>query len=273
MTMDKNNIGRRDFIKLGLVGLAVAATGPKLLASSKERPASSSEPGGDSPHSWAMVIDQAKCVGCGHCTLACQANNDAPPEIEWNRLVDTGKVGEDDTFLPVPCMHCADAPCTHICPVKATYQRPDGIVMMDYDRCIGCRYCEVACPYGSRSFNWQEFTGENPAVPTWGQPEVARRPRGVVEKCTFCYQRIDRGLEMGLTPGVDQAATPACVVACPVGARAFGDLNDPESPVSRLLAENGSFRLKDGLGTEPRVYYLPAHENRPVQQPAEEVAS
>ena len=273
MTIDKNTIGRRDFLKVGLVGLAVAATGPKLLASSKERSASASDPSGDSPHSWAMVIDQAKCVGCGHCTLACQANNDVSPDIEWNRMVETGKVGEDETFLTVPCMHCEDAPCVHICPVQATYKRPDGIVMMDYDRCIGCRYCEVACPYGSRSFNWREFSEENPAVPTWGQPEVARRPRGVVEKCTFCYQRIDRGLEMGLTPGVDQAATPACVVACPMGARVFGDLNDPESPVSKLLAEHGSFRLKEGLGTEPRVYYLPAHEIHPVPLTAEEVAS
>lgn len=271
--MEEKTVGRRNFLKVGLVGLAVAATGPKLFSSVNGRSASSSGSDEESPHSWAMVIDQAKCVGCGHCILACQANNDVSPDIEWNRLVDTGKVGEDDTYLSVPCMHCEDAPCTNICPVKATYQRPDGIVMMDYDRCIGCRYCEVACPYGARSFNWREFSEDNPAVPTWGQPEVARRPRGVVEKCTFCYQRIDRGLEMGLTPGVDQAATPACVVACPMGARAFGDLNDPESPVSKLLAENGSFRLKEGLGTGPRVYYLPAHEERPVGSTAEEVVS
>jgi Fe-S-cluster-containing dehydrogenase component len=144
--------------------------------------------------------------------------------------------------------------------------------MMDYDRCIGCRYCEVSCPYGARYFNWQEFEGDNPAVPTWGQPQVPRRPRGVVEKCTFCYQRIDRGLEMGLTPGVDQAATPACVVACPMGARTFGDLNDPESPVSKLLANRASFRLKEDLGTGPRVYYLHAEANESAQ-PAEELVS
>ncbi|MGD2050552.1 MAG: 4Fe-4S dicluster domain-containing protein, partial [Chloroflexota bacterium] len=141
-----------------------------------------------------------------------------------------------------------------------------------YDRCIGCRYCEVACPYGSRSFNWETFDEENPAVPAWGQPQIPRRPRGVVEKCSFCVQRIDRGLEMGLTPGVDQAATPACVVACPAGARLFGDLNDPESPVSKVLADHSSFRLKENLGTEPRVYYLPMHADND-QQPEEEVAS
>ncbi len=144
--------------------------------------------------------------------------------------------------------------------VKASYRRPDGIVMVDYDRCIGCRYCEVACPYGARAFNWKEFTGENPAVPKFGSPEIKRRPRGVVEKCSFCYQRIDRGLSLGLKPGVDEDATPACVVACPVGARHFGDLNDPDSEVSQLLAQNPSYRLREDLGTSPRVYYLPAHE-------------
>jgi Fe-S-cluster-containing dehydrogenase component len=271
--MTKKTVKRRDFLKLGLVGMAVAATGPKLLKSSNGKSSAGPHGGEESSHSWAMVIDQSKCVGCGHCVLACQANNDVPPDIEWNRLIETGEVGGKQTYLSVPCMHCGDAPCTNICPVGATYKRPDGIVMMNYDRCIGCRYCEVACPYGARSFNWEEFDEDNPAVPNWGQPDVARRPRGVVEKCTFCHQRIDRGLEMGLTPGVDQAATPACVVACPMGARTFGDLNDPESPVSKLLADHSSFRLKEGLGTEPRVYYLPVHNNRPVDVQIEEVAS
>jgi len=220
-----------------------------------------------------MVIDHEKCGVCSHCIHACKAHNCVSPDIEWVRLVPTGMIGDKSTFLPVPCMHCEDAPCTHICPVRATYQRSDGIVMMDYDRCIGCRYCEVACPYGSRSFNWKTFSEENPAVPTWGQPEVARRPRGVVEKCSFCYHRIDRGLEMGLTPGVDQAATPACVVACPMKARLFGDLNDPESPVSKALAQNSSFRLKEGLGTKPRVYYLPVHDKGIQSEDQAEVAA
>jgi Fe-S-cluster-containing dehydrogenase component len=270
--MEEKSLGRREFLKLGLAGAAVAVAGPTVAATVKKRAAASPESEEESPHSWAMVIDQSKCVGCGQCILACKASNDVPPNIEWNRLVETGVVGGKQTYLPVPCMHCGDAPCTHICPVGATYQRADGIVMMDYDRCIGCRYCEVACPYGSRSFNWETFDGENPAIPTWGQPQVPRRPRGVVEKCSFCYQRIDRGLEMGLTPGVDQAATPACVVACPMGARLFGDLNDPESPVSKILNDHGSFRLKENLGTEPRVYYLPMHEEN-EQKPEEEVAS
>jgi Fe-S-cluster-containing dehydrogenase component len=130
--------------------------------------------------------------------------------------------------------------------------------MMDYDRCIGCRYCQVACPYDARSFNWEKFTDKNPLVPAWGEPEVERRPRGVPEKCSFCYQRIDRGLALGLTPGVDQDATPNCVNVCPTGARIFGDLNDPQSNVSKALHNNHTYRLREDLGTGPRVYYIPA---------------
>jgi len=252
--MEKSNINRRDFLKLLGIGGAVF-TGLQAF-----RRVSASGPAGSSSHRWAMVIDQAKCVGCGHCTLACRAHNDVPPTISWNRVIEVDKIGDMPVFLPRPCMHCEHPPCVEVCPVKASTKRADGIVMMDYDRCIGCRYCEVACPYVARAFNWEEFTEANPAVPTWGQPEVPRRPRGVVEKCSFCYQRIDRGLEHGLTPGVDEDATPACVVACQMGARAFGDLNDPESNVSQLLDHNPSYRLREDLGTNPRVYYLPARE-------------
>jgi Fe-S-cluster-containing dehydrogenase component len=250
--MSKNKINRRDFLKLGVIGATVLA-GTQFI----RQPAGASETSPSGVHKWAMVIDQSKCTGCGYCTLACRANNDISPDISWNVVSKTGKIGEQEVFLPRPCMQCAHAPCVEVCPVRASKYRPDGIVMMDYDRCIGCRYCEVACPYGARSFNWKKFDGSNPAVPDWGQPEVARRPRGVVEKCSFCYQRIDRGLALGLTPGVDEDATPACVVVCPVGARQFGDLSDPDSNVSKLLRSRASFRLREELGTSPRVYYLP----------------
>jgi Fe-S-cluster-containing dehydrogenase component len=248
--MSGEPLKRRDFLKTVAAG-TVAVTGLRIV-----RGKSSPETEESSPHRWVMVIDQSKCTGCGYCTLACRAHNDVAPNISWNRLLEDKQVGEEMVFLPAPCMHCEHAPCVEVCPVKASYHRPDGIVMMDYDRCIGCRYCEVACPYFARSFNWEAFTGPNPAVPEWGQPEVERRPRGVVEKCSFCYQRIDRGLQNGLTPGMDDAATPACVVACPMGARIFGDLNDPESEVSKLLASRPHHRLREDLGTEPRVYYL-----------------
>ena len=251
--MDKPNMKRRDFLKVAALGSALVG-GLRLV-----RLTSASETG-SSPHKWAMVIDQSKCIGCGYCTLACRAHNDVSPDISWNRVLEAGNVGDKKVFLPRPCMHCEHAPCVEVCMVGASYRRPDGIVMMDYDKCIGCRYCEIACPYGGRAFNWEAFSGPNPAVPEWGQPEVERRPRGVVEKCSFCYHRIDRGLQLGLTPGVDEAATPACVVACPVQARLFGDLNDPDSAVSQALASHAYFQLREDLGTFPRVFYLPAGE-------------
>jgi dimethyl sulfoxide reductase iron-sulfur subunit len=140
--------------------------------------------------------------------------------------------------------------------VGATWVRDDGIVAMDYDRCIGCRYCEVACPYDVRRFNWKEITAENLLQPQWGEPEIKRRARGVVEKCTFCVQRIDRGIEQGLTPGVDKEVTPACVAVCPVGARVFGNVLDAESPISKFLQEHDTFRLREDWGTQPKVHYV-----------------
>jgi len=250
--MERKQIGRRNFLKTLLAG-AATVVGLRMV-----KKASASGPEGESLHQWAMVIDQAKCTGCGYCTLACRAHNDVPPQISWNRVIKSGMNGNNPVYISRPCMHCEHAPCVEVCMVRASTYRADGIVQMDYDRCIGCRYCEVACPYAARAFNWEAFTGDNPAVPEWGHPEVPRRPRGVVEKCSFCSHRIDRGLEYGLTPGLDDEATPACAVACPVGARVFGDLNDPESQVSRLLKTTSFFRLREDLGTAPRVYFLPA---------------
>jgi Fe-S-cluster-containing dehydrogenase component len=253
---EEKNVNRRGLIKA--IGAAAAtAAGMRIV-----REASASGPEGTSEHSWAMVIDQNKCVGCGYCTKACKAHNDVAPDISWNRVIEVGEYGDRPVYLPRPCQHCDHAPCVEVCMVRASTKRGDGIVMMDYDRCIGCRYCEVACPYGARAFNWESFRGDNPLVPQWGQPEVARRPRGVVEKCSFCFHRIDRGLKQGLTPGEDEEATPACAVACPVEARVFGDLNDPESKVSRLLRDVPHIRLREDLGTAPRVYYLPARERK-----------
>lgn len=208
-------------------------------------------------HRWGMVINLSTCIGCQYCVYACQAVNDVSDDMRWNvHLVDYTETG-DVFHMTRPCLHCQDAPCVSVCPVQATYVRDDGLVYMDYDICIGCRYCQVACPYNARTFNWTYRETESGYQAEWGSAEVDRRPRGVAEKCTFCVHRIDRGVPQGLVPGVDRAATPACVNICPVEARIFGDLNDPNSNVSRAIAENPTFRLREELGTEPNVYYIP----------------
>ncbi|OGO16819.1 MAG: hypothetical protein A2Z14_07030 [Chloroflexi bacterium RBG_16_48_8] len=207
-----------------------------------------------------MVINLDKCIGCEYCQRACSAVNDVAPDKPWNIVVEDRTETGHKFFFSRPCLHCQHAPCVEVCPVQATYVREDGIVIMDYDRCIGCRYCEVACPFDARKFNWEERADENEFVPTWGVPEVERRPRGVVEKCTFCNHRIDPALEKGLVPGEHLEATPACVNVCPVGARTFGDMNDPDSNISHVLKENPTLQLREELGTNASVYYIPPRE-------------
>jgi Fe-S-cluster-containing dehydrogenase component len=209
----------------------------------------------DGPY-WAMVIDLEKCIGCERCVHACQATNDTSEGHLWNILIEDDQAYGQHVFLTRPCMHCEHAPCVDVCPVGATYHREDGLVEMNYDRCIGCRYCMVACPYGVRVFNWAANSDDNPQVPTWGEPEIERRPRGVVEKCTFCAHRLDAAEERGLRPGYDRAATPACCNICPTEARVFGDMRDSDSPVSRALRNRQTVVLRSELGTNPRVFYL-----------------
>jgi Fe-S-cluster-containing dehydrogenase component len=253
---------RREFLTLaaGLgVGLVAADQYWKWFVMNNNPLASAHGADPDSPQ-WAMVIDLGKCIGCERCAYACQATNDTADGHLWNVIIEDNGTFEDadnpEVFIPRPCMHCEHAPCVEVCPVAATYHREDGLVMMDYDRCIGCRYCMVACPYGSRVFNWEERTDENPQVPAWGTPEVERRGRGVVEKCTFCTHRLDTAEERGLRPGYDPAATPACCNICPTEARVFGDLNDPDSPASQALQGKQAVVLRSELGTHPRVFYL-----------------
>ena len=209
---------------------------------------------------WGMVIDLDKCIGCEYCQRACSATNDVAPDKPWNIVVQEKTTSKQTFFFTRPCLHCQNAPCVEVCPVKATYHRNDGLVVMDYERCIGCRYCEVACPYDARKFNWDARTDTNINIPTWGIAEVPRRARGVVEKCTFCIHRIDEGLKRGFEPGTDREATPACVNICPVGARTFGNLKDPNSKISKIIAANPVIRLRDDLGTEASVYYITPKE-------------
>lgn len=270
--MNDQFITRRQFMMM-MTGLGMSVAGAAALSKvdalrdlieqelAVELPEISGEGGhaiaSGSKHRWGMVINLQKCIGCEYCVYACQAVNDVEDAMRWNvHLVDRTETG-NVFHMTRPCLHCQDAPCVSVCPVEATFVRDDGIVIMDYDRCIGCRYCEVACPYGARSFNWEAREGPSGYQAVWGEAEVERRSRGVIEKCTFCVHRIDRGLSQGLIPGVDRAATPACVNICPVEARIFGDLNDPNSRISQAIAHNPTFRLREDLGTEPNVYYIP----------------
>ncbi len=209
---------------------------------------------------WAMVIDPRACdekEGCTACIEACHTAHNVPRiddprhEVKWAWKQsfedafpeqEAGVVDPALTARPVLllCNHCDNPPCVRVCPTQATFRRDDGIVMMDWHRCIGCRYCVAACPYGSRSFNWVD-----------PRPHIAHitedfptRTKGVVEKCTFCEERIGTG------------RAPACVEACPGGALTFGNLDDPDSEVRRLLRSRYALRRKPALGTRPEVYYL-----------------
>jgi Fe-S-cluster-containing dehydrogenase component/DMSO reductase anchor subunit len=206
---------------------------------------------------WTMVADLERCVGCQTCTAACRHANATSPAVQWRKVLDIEAGAFPNvsrTFVPVGCQHCADPPCMHVCPSTATRQRADGIVTIDYDICIGCAYCDVACPYQARfKIDAPRLAYGNTAMDS--EREDARRI-GVAQKCTFCSDRIDFGLANGLTPGLDPRATPACVNACIADALHFGDLDDPDSNVSRLLRTQRHFRMHEELGTEPGFYYL-----------------
>ncbi len=206
-----------------------------------------------------MAADLRRCVGCQTCTSACKHTNATPPLVQWRRVLDieTGEYPDvRRTFVPVGCMHCADPPCMHVCPSTATRQREDGIVTIDYDLCIGCAYCAVACPYQARyKVDLPRFAFGGDQMRHEAAREMPDR-LGVAQKCTFCSDRIDFGLENGLTPGIDPDATPACVNSCIADALHFGDADDPTSNVSQLLRENRHFRMHEELGTDPGFHYL-----------------
>ncbi len=209
---------------------------------------------------WVLVADLRACVGCQTCTASCKQANATSPCVQWRKVLDfeTGSFPDvGRVFVPVGCMHCAQPPCMDVCPSTATSQRDDGIVTIDYDLCIGCAYCAVACPYQAR----YKVSAPQPAYGKDGKMRVEEYREdparlGVAQKCTFCSDRIDAGLAAGLTPGIDPAATPACVNSCISGALHFGDKNDPDSNVSALLQENHHFRMHEEMTTEPGIYYL-----------------
>ena len=219
---------------------------------------------------WGMVIDLDKCTACQSCTAACRVENNVPfagPEqaalgrgIFYNEVIETEIHGHYPflvtQFIPRPCMHCEHPPCVKVCPVGATFRNNGGMVLVDHTVCIGCRLCAAGCPYGVRYFNWYKSELSAPL-----NPDVPERPKGVVEKCTFCVQRLTEAQARAAHEGrkltdAEVVLLPACNQACPASARYFGDLEDPESTVSRLIQSRRAYWLMEELGTEPSVCYL-----------------
>jgi Fe-S-cluster-containing dehydrogenase component len=220
---------------------------------------------------WGMVIDLDRCTGCQACVTACQAENNVPfvgakqasmgRSIAWMKIIAEFEESGDNLharFLPRPCFHCENAPCTKVCPVYATHPAEGGLVAQIYHRCIGCRFCMAACPYTAKYFNWHKY--EMPETMTeLMNPDVSVRQKGVVEKCTFCHHRLQKAKDRAsyegrtLDPG---EYVPACVETCPAQAISFGDLDDSASDVAKLSRSPRAFRPLEELGTEPKVYYL-----------------
>lgn len=208
---------------------------------------------------YVMVADLRRCIGCQTCTAACKQANGTPPGVQWRRVLDI-EMGEypnvKRVFMPTGCQHCGKPPCLDVCPAGATQQRSDGIVYIDYDACIGCASCAVACPYDARYLvNKEQYAyGDQPTE----DEKVNNNPDylGVATKCDFCVEVIDAGVAKGLTPGKDPEATPRCVNSCISGAMSFGDIDDPESNVSKLLGKTKHYRLKESEGTCPGFYYI-----------------
>jgi molybdopterin-containing oxidoreductase family iron-sulfur binding subunit len=222
-------------------------------------------------HKWAIVIDLDRCTGCGACVTACHAENNlaladkeycrkgrAANWIRVKRFWMKGPNGPRVRFLPVPCQQCDKAPCETVCPVFAAYHSPDGLNIQVYNRCIGTRYCANNCPYSVRFFNWFPPHWPDP-LPQALNPDVTVRSKGVMEKCTFCIQRIQAALNQAQIEGReigDGEIQPACVQTCPPGALVFGDVKDPNSRVSQLVKSETAYRLLESLGTRPAVVYL-----------------
>ncbi len=262
-------VDRRAFLKMAGLASAVGIGGGRIIEAAALDGAGTykATTGALAGKRWAMIIDVHKCLeqhDCTACADICHKIHNVAqfnkPKNElkwiWRENFHGAFPEQNHEFLseelhhstfPVLCNHCDDPPCVRVCPTQTTWKRDDGVVMMDMHRCIGCRYCITACPYGSRSFNWLDPRGNDedgkPCLETIN-PDFPTRTRGVVEKCNFCAERLAKG------------QLPACVEGCPGGAMTFGDLDDPESPVRKILHDDYAIRRKPSLGTNPQVYYL-----------------
>jgi molybdopterin-containing oxidoreductase family iron-sulfur binding subunit len=265
-------IGRDEFlsklIKMGAGALAATIVANGMLGTASRALAKGkTEKPVKRKYHYGMVIDTRRCVGCRACVLACKAENKTPPGVSYTVVFEEileNRPNDKPVFMTKPCFHCEYPPCVDVCPVSATYKREqDGIVVVDYDRCIGCRYCMTACPYSAR---WFDFGENYPAVeektpwavvpsPEYKQyrkRENDQSPIGNVRKCTFCLHLQDEKGQYNKAEG----RWPACAKTCTGKAIHFGDFNDPNSEVSILLRERQYIRLKEELGTSPNVYYL-----------------
>lgn len=250
---------RRGFLKLlAAAGAGTAVSAPLLAAGALTSvQAAAKQPA----HQWAMIFDLRKCEGCvtrgepPQCIEGCNAEHFVPKGQQWITVFEMEGPGGHSYFLPRPCMQCENPPCLNVCPVGATYANPEGIVLINHERCIGCRMCMAACPYAARSFNWQKPENPPGAIFARYSPEYPVPHRqGTVEKCMLCAHHVADG------------RLPACVDSCPMYAIYLGDLVQDVATngqdvvkISRFLAENSAFRLKEDLGTRPRVWYIPGH--------------
>lgn len=262
-------VSRRGLLKL--LGLGAASTAPLLLlppvlqaASQQGLVKSEGDPAtgpGGRIRQWTMIIDLRKCDGCQsegtppQCTTACIEGHFAPEPMQWIEVYEHELPGGGTQFIPTPCQQCQNAPCVNVCPVAATFSTPEGTVLIDQDRCIGCRICMAACPYDRRFFNW----GDPPVPPEalladYDVEHQIPARKGTVMKCDFCPDMVRAG------------TLPYCVQGCPHGAIYYGDLEDDVATngkeivsASRFMSENQAYRLKEDKGTKPRVHYIPGH--------------
>lgn len=216
--MIPRRISRRAFLRSALGSGAAAVLGGVGLSVGRSALAAPDR-AESTPSQYALIIDTTKCVGCGACRAACNLRNELPEDTSYIHILSYGE-GTERTFLPVQCQHCANPPCAAVCPTRATYRREDGVVMINEKLCVGCKYCEVACPYQARTFDEE---------------------RGMADKCWLCLDWIQEG------------RVPACVASCVLGARLFGRQDDPESEVAQLIASGQAKPLHPEFGTQPSV--------------------
>jgi len=262
----EEKIDRRKLLKVAGTGMVLAAFDALLTKVHAEDVLP--KPG--TKKRYALIIDLRRCIGCEACTVACKMENNTPADysrkpgrkISWNEVLfkeEREYPYPDRNFWPRPCFHCEKPSCVNVCPTGATYQDKErGLVLQRYERCIGCRYCGVACPYGARYFNWSKPHWPKEREGTFN-PEVETRSKGIVEKCTFCIHKIKEAEEKAKRENreiKDGEIVPACNLTCMGKARSFGDLNDPESEVSKQVRSGRAYRLEEHLGNEPKVFYL-----------------